>query len=125
LTINLFFIKAQDTQTVSGRNHRQFGDKASPVFVGILKTMEKQYGEDFIKQLAAQKVRYYPITGAIDKLASGEVAILLAFVGTVEARRLTGQPVDWARFADNTYFHQFDLIGIEANAPHPNAPDFG
>ncbi|MCS4538527.1 MAG: extracellular solute-binding protein [Thaumarchaeota archaeon] len=96
--------------------------KSLPEFVDIYMAMEKLYGETFMKQLAAQNMRYYSTTGeALDKLANGESSIALVSIVFVEPRKQSGQAVDWVRTGDNTYIISLPWTGITANAPHPNA----
>lgn len=82
--------------------------------------MEKQFGGDFVRQLAAQKIEY--LATALTKLATGEISIAPNLTAdSVEAGRLRGDPVDWARMDDNTYFANPAWIGMAANPPHPSA----
>ena len=97
--------------------------KSAPGIPPIWKTMEKHLGEDFIRQLAGQKINYYANSAeAANKLVAGEISILLnAGTGPVESGKRAGNPVDWVRTSDNTYFSQPGWYGVSANAPHPHA----
>ena len=86
------------------------------------KAMEKLFGEDFIRQLAAQRIKYYTGAEALNKLAAGEISIFMnGGILALESRKIAGGPVDWVRMSDNTYLSQLAWYGISANALHPNA----
>src|SRR5262249_38019189 len=97
--------------------------KAGLVFPAFWKAMEKQLGEDFIRQLAGQKIIYYATrTEELNKLVAGDISILLdAYSDLMDVNNRTGKPVDWVRVSDNTYFSQPAWCGVSANAPHPHA----
>jgi len=86
------------------------------------KAMEKQFGEDFMRKLEKQNLQYYERgPDVVTALAKGDISIAISVPGFVEPQKLAGQPVDWVRNADNTYFYTFAPVEIAANAPHPNA----
>ncbi len=102
------------------------GDPLIPLYVNIFKTLEKEYGGEYIKNLLSQNISYYP--GYIpkltshDKLAKGEFPILITAISSfIEQSKNAGQPVDWVRTSDNTYLSSFDWLGIAENSPNPNA----
>ena len=96
--------------------------KVAAAVIDFIKAWEKEYGEGFVKQFAAQKARLYTNNNDLaDKLASGEISIGVAPPAFFESRKQAGQPVDWVRAADTTYFGNYGLAAIASNAPHPNA----
>jgi len=97
--------------------------KSAPILPALWKTMEKQFGEDYIRQLATQNIHYYrDINEATNKLIAGEISIYLnAGPVALEQSKAAGNPVDWVRLSDNTYISQLGWYGISANASHPNA----
>ena len=93
----------------------------APEQAAIWKSMEKRFGGDFIRQLAAQQIEYLA-AGTLSKLATGEISIAANLTAdSVEAARLRGDPVDWARMDDTTYFANLSWMGMAPNPPHPNA----
>ena len=97
--------------------------KANTLWADLLKASERQYGEDFMRKLEAQKIRYYPPgEDTYAKLAAGEYSLLLfALPAFAEGRKAAGQPMDWVRLSDNTYFQNLAMAVVVADAPHPNA----
>ena len=76
--------------------------KGNPSFIDPLHVVEKQFGEDFMKQLASQSIQYYSTFAELgDKLAAGEVAVAYAPLTTLETQRLAGKPVDWIKVSDS------------------------
>jgi iron(III) transport system substrate-binding protein len=97
--------------------------RANSDIIDNLLALEKAYGEPFVRQLAAQQLRFYDsATSARDALESGEITIIpLNSIAGVQARKVAGKQVDWVRTADASYFSTFKFMGMAANAPHPNA----
>lgn len=96
--------------------------KTSAVQAAVWKTMEKQYGEAFIRQLAGQNITFLVAADALSKLVSGEFPIYLnTLLSTFESSKIGGAAVDWIRQSDNITLTQPVCSGIAANAPHPNA----
>ena len=51
--------------------------KSAPAVAAQWKTLEKQFGENYIRQLAGQKIKYYASgVEALNKLVAGEISII-------------------------------------------------
>ena len=63
----------------------------------ILKLMGEKDGTEFMKNLAAQDLKFYSTrTLAIQLVAAGELAMSLSYRGEVELLKDQGAPVEWA-----------------------------
>jgi iron(III) transport system substrate-binding protein len=85
--------------------------------------LAREYGDDYIHALAAQKIRFYPGGAEIrNAVAAGEVLISPASnFASVETLKATGKSIDWVRATDNAYITSVSFVGIAAKAAHPNA----
>jgi len=91
--------------------------------VQLLAAMEKEYGEDFIKKLAAQDIFFVgrSFVDPVARVVSGEFLLTTPPITFVEVRKMEKDPIDWIRTADNVYFADLAWVGVASNAPHPNA----
>lgn len=81
--------------------------------------LDKNYGSDFVTNLAAQRPRIYPSAQAIQQaLLSGEI-VAGAFIQDQSSENEDGAPVATA-FADEIWGTPI-YAGVLAKAPHPNA----
>ena len=90
-------------------------------FAWMLKQMGEEKGLAYMKQLAAQELRFHPGQSLLTNLlASGEFPLVLNdYLHTVEEIKRKGGPVDWV--AQDTVYTKFQPIEIGARPPHPNA----
>ncbi|MCW2586376.1 MAG: putative Fe3+ transporter, periplasmic component [Frankiales bacterium] len=88
-------------------------------FVDFYLYLEKNYGADFVKKLAAQNPQIYPSSLPMAlALTSGEIAAA-AFVQPLVDEKAAGAPVDWG-LADPAWGSLFKGV-VLAKAAHPNA----
>jgi iron(III) transport system substrate-binding protein len=87
--------------------------------VDFYRYLEENYGEDFVKKLAAQRPRVYPSALPLAQaLSSGEVAAATTVEPQVDEQK-AGAPVEWglAKPAWGARFHS----ALPKSGPHPNA----
>jgi iron(III) transport system substrate-binding protein len=88
-------------------------------FVDFYLYLEKNYGADFVKKLAAQHPQIYPSSLPMAQaLTSGEIAAA-AFVQPLVDEKAAGAPVDWG-LADPAWGSFFKGV-VLTKAAHPNA----
>lgn len=88
-------------------------------FVDFYLYLEKNYGADFVENLAAQDPQIYPSSLPMAQaLTSGEIAAA-AFVQPLIDEKASGAPVDWG-LADPAWGSFFKGV-VLAKAPHPQA----
>jgi iron(III) transport system substrate-binding protein len=86
--------------------------------------LEKMFGEAWLKDLAKQKIAQpsdSPVVVA-ERVAVGEWEVGLSIgIPHVLVYRANGNPIDWVRVEEKTYFPANVQIALPVNSPHPNA----
>src|SRR5262245_24807683 len=90
-------------------------------FAGLAEYWGKDRAVRFLKNLAAQQIRFRDGHTLVAQLmAAGEFEITLAFSERIEKMKIEGAPVDWITSFDPIIV-SIHPIAIAADAPHPEA----
>ena len=90
-------------------------------YAGLMEYWGKERTVRFLKNLAAQEIRYRDGHTLIAQLmAAGEFEITLAFSERIDKMKKEGAPVDWISTYDPIIV-SIHPIAIAADAPHPEA----
>ena len=90
-------------------------------YAGLMEYWGKERTVRFLKNLAAQQIRYRDGHTLIAQLmAAGEFEITLAFSERIDKMKKEGAPVDWISTYDPIIV-SIHPIAIAADAPHPEA----
>ncbi|MEV8516931.1 extracellular solute-binding protein [Dactylosporangium sp. NPDC051484] len=94
-----------------------------PGYAGGYKMLLDKYGKDYLKDFAAQKVKWWDSGNPLaEAVAAGEIPIaVFTYMHKSSLLKKSGAPVNWVELKNTAAYENFVWATAAGRAPHPNA----